>query len=84
MLVNGRRVNIPSYLVKKGDEISIRQRSQKISAIQEALEARERHGFDSWIETDVKNLKGVLKEVPYLSELQLPVEEQLIVEFYSR
>lgn len=84
ILVNGKRVNIPSYLVKKGDEITIRKRSQKIASVQEALEARERHGFDSWIEMDQKNFKGVFKEIPNIEDLQLPVEEQLIVEFYSR
>ncbi len=84
ILVNGRRVNVPSYLVKKGDEITIRKRSQKIAAVQEALEAKERHGFDSWIEMDQKNFKGVFKEIPNVEDLQLPIEEQLIVEFYSR
>jgi small subunit ribosomal protein S4 len=84
VLVNGKRVNIPSYLVKKGDEISIRERSLKINAIKEALEARERHGWDAWIEVDAKNFKGVFKEIPDVAELQLPIEEQLIVEFYSR
>jgi small subunit ribosomal protein S4 len=84
VLVNGRRVNVPSYLVKKGDEITIRERSKKIEAIRESLEARERHGWDSWIEVDAKSFKGVLKEIPDVQDLQLPVEEQLIVEFYSR
>ena len=83
-LVNGKRVNIPSYLVKKGDEITIREKSQKIKVIQEALEVKERQGWDSHIEVDVKNFKGILKELPDLQDLQLPVEEQLIVEFYSR
>jgi small subunit ribosomal protein S4 len=84
VLVNGRKTNSPSYLVKKGDEVSIRERSKKLTIIQEALEAKERHGFDSWIEIDAKNFKGILKEVPDIQELQLPIEEQLIVEFYSR
>ncbi|MDJ0766441.1 MAG: 30S ribosomal protein S4 [Myxococcota bacterium] len=84
VLVNGRRVNIPAYLVKQGDEITIRERSKKIAAIQEALEARERRGLDAWIELDQKNFKGVFKGVPDVQDLQLPVEEQLIVEFYSR
>lgn len=84
IVVNGHRVNIPSYLVKKGDEVSIRERSKKLTTIQEALDAKERHGFDSWIEIDKKNFKGILKEVPDIQDLQLPIEEQLIVEFYSR
>ena len=84
LLINGRRVNIPSYIVKKGDEVTIRERSKKIKYIEEALEAKERHGFDSWIEVDKKTFKGVLKEIPDIQDLQLPIEEQLIVEFYSR
>lgn len=84
VLVNGKRVNVPSYLVKTGDEISIRERSKKIQAIQEALEARERHGWDGWLEVDSKNYKGVFKEIPDVHDLQLPIEEQLIVEYYSR
>ena len=84
ILVNGRRVNVPSYLVKQGDEITIRERSRKNSNIQESLEAKERHGWDGWLEVDVKGFKGQLKEIPSVEELQLPIEPQLIVEFYSR
>ncbi len=84
VLVNGKRVNVPSYLVKAGDEITIRDRSRKISIIQEALEARERHGWDGWLEVDTKGFKGTFKEIPNVEDLQLPIEPQLIVEFYSR
>lgn len=84
VLVNGKRVNVPSYHVRAGDEVSIRERSRKIGAITEALEARERHGFDPWLEVDAKNFKGVVKQIPEVKDLQLPIEPQLIVEFYSR
>ena len=84
VLVNGRRVNIPSYLVKAGDEVSIRERSQKIGTIKEALDARERHGWDKWLEVDAKGFKGVFKEVPDVADLQLQIQPQLIVEYYSR
>jgi len=84
IMVNGHRVNVPSFLVKKGDEISLRERSMKIQAVKDSLEAKERHGWDSWIEMDAKNLKGVFKEIPDTQDLQLPIEDQLIVEFYSR
>jgi small subunit ribosomal protein S4 len=84
VLVNGKRVNIPSYLVKAGDEIGIRERSRKIGAIQACLEAKERHGWEAWIEVDAKGFKGIFKEIPRVADLQLPVEPQLIVEFYSR
>jgi len=84
VMVNGKRVNIPSYLIKAGDEITIREKSRKVAAIQGSLEAKERHGWDSWIEMDAKNFKGVLKEIPDVQDLQLSIEPQLIVEFYSR
>ncbi|MDD5306321.1 MAG: 30S ribosomal protein S4 [Deltaproteobacteria bacterium] len=84
VLVNGRRVNVPSYLLKAGDEVSIKEPSRKIASIQSSLESRERLGFASWIEVDTKNFKGVLKAIPAVKDLQLPIEEQLIVEFYSR
>jgi small subunit ribosomal protein S4 len=84
VLVNGKRVNIPSYSVRAGDEISIRERSCKIEAIKTALEARESHGVDAWLEVDSKNFKGVVKQIPDVKDLQLPIEPQLIVEFYSR
>lgn len=84
ILVNGRRVNIPSYLLTPGDVITIRERSQDKANVKTALEARERHGFDAWVEVDTKSLKGTFKEIPEVTDLQLPVEPQLIVEFYSR
>jgi small subunit ribosomal protein S4 len=84
VLVNGKRVNVPSYLVKAGDEVSIRERSRKIEMIKTSLEARERHGWDTWIEVDAKSFKGVVKQIPDAKELQLTIEPQLIVEFYSR
>jgi len=84
VLVNGRRVNVPSYLLKAGDEIAVREKSRKITVIQACLETKERHGWDAWIEVDAKGFKGVLKEIPRVADLQLPLEPQLIVEFYSR
>ena len=84
ILVNGKRVNIPSYLVKAGDEVTIRERSRKILTIKEALDARGRHGWDKWLEVDANGFKGVFKEIPDVAELQLQVQPQLIVEYYSR
>ena len=84
ILVNGKKVNRPSFQVKPGDEVSIRERSKKIALIAEALEGKGRQGWDNWIEVDVKKMAGVLKEIPEFEELQIPVEPQLIVEFYSR
>ncbi|MCK9521600.1 MAG: 30S ribosomal protein S4 [Proteobacteria bacterium] len=84
VLINGKKVNIPSYLVKAGDEISIRERSLKIGVIQGALESKERTGWDPWLEVDAKKFKGVVKEIPQVQDLQLSIEPQLIVEFYSK
>jgi small subunit ribosomal protein S4 len=84
ILVNGKRVNIPSFLVSPGDVIAVREASKETVDIKSALEAKERHGFDSWIEVDAKALKGTFKEVPEVTDLQLFIEPQLIVEFYSR
>jgi small subunit ribosomal protein S4 len=84
ILINGRKVNIPSYIVKAGDEVSIRERSVKIATIQGALEGKERNGWDSWLEVDAKKFKGVVKEIPHVQDLQLTIEPQLIVEFYSK
>jgi len=84
VLVNGTRVNVPSFLVKAGDEVSIREKSREIVTIKESLEARERHGWDKWLDVDAKALKGVFKEIPEVAELQLQIQPQLIVEYYSR
>ena len=84
VMVNGRRVNVPSFLIKAGDEVEIRERSKKIVAIADSLEAKQRHGVESWLDVDVKLLKGIFKEIPTKADIQTPVEEQLIVEYYSR
>jgi len=84
ILVNGKRVNIPSYLVKAGDEVTIRESSRQIVTIKEALDARGRHGWDKWLEVDANGFKGVFKEIPDVAELQLQIQPQLIVEYYSR
>ncbi len=84
ILVNGKKVNRPSYLIKAGDEIAIREKSKKVSSIVASLEAKGRQGWDSWLEVDAKKMAGVIKEIPAFTDLQLPVEPQLIVEFYSR
>jgi small subunit ribosomal protein S4 len=84
ILVNDKKVNIPSYLLRNGDVLTVREKSKENPDIKSALEAKERHGFDSWIEVDPKNMKGTFKEVPEIADLQLSIEPQLIVEFYSR
>ncbi len=82
--VNGRRVNIPSYLVRAGDVIEIRERSQKVVRVIEALSAVERRGVPGWLELDKDHFKGSVKSMPNREDVTLPIREQLIVELYSK
>ena len=82
--INGRRVNVPSFLVKTGDEIIVRERSRKIARIQEAMETIERRGTPAWLEVEPKEFKGIVKAMPSREDITTPIQEQLIVEFYSR
>ena len=83
-LVSGKPVNIPSYLVGVGDEIQVRDGSRKVERIQEALETVARRGVPSWLELDKDNFKGTVKVLPVRDELTMPVQEQLVVELYSK
>lgn len=82
--VNGGRVDIPSYLVRVGDEVAVGEKSQKLARIEASLEAAERRPVMSWVEVDRKGLKGTVKADPVREELTLPINEQLIVELYSK
>ena len=82
--VNGGRVDIPSYLVRVGDEVAVGEKSQKLARIEASLEAAERRPVMSWVEVDRKGLKGTVKATPVREELTLPINEQLIVELYSK
>jgi len=83
-LVNGKAVNIPSYLLKVGDELSVKEKSREIICIKSALETVERRGIPSWLEVDITNYKGVLKGLPTREEITMPIQEQLVVELYSK
>jgi small subunit ribosomal protein S4 len=83
-LVNGRKVNIPSYLVKPGDVIELRQKSRKIQRVQESLEAVVRRGVPGWLELEKDQSKGRVLALPSREELTMPIREQLIVELYSK
>ncbi|PLX94964.1 MAG: 30S ribosomal protein S4 [Desulfuromonas sp.] len=84
-LVNGRKVDIPSYLVRAGDVIEVREKSRKIAKISEALDSVMRRGIPSWLELERDAFKGTVKTLPAREELTTPVfEEQLIVELYSK
>ena len=82
--VNGKKVNIPSYQVKQGDVIEVREKSRTITAITESLEAIVRRGVPQWLEITKENFKGEVKGVPAREDITLPIQEQLIVELYSK
>jgi small subunit ribosomal protein S4 len=83
-LVNGKPVNIPSYLVNVGGEIQVREKSRKVERIREAMEIVARRGIPQWLELDKSNFSGVVKALPSREELVMPVQEQLVVELYSK
>ena len=82
--VNGRKAAIPSMLVKPGMVIVLRESSRQIARIVGALEALERRSVPSWLEVDKDNFAGAVKAMPVREEITLPIQEQLIVELYSR
>lgn len=83
-LVNGKKVNIPSYLLKIGDVIEIREKSKKVQAINDSLDAVVRRGVPQWLELEKENLKGSVKTFPIREDISMPIQEQLIVELYSK
>jgi len=82
--VNGRKAAIPSMLVKPGMVIVLRESSRQIARVVGALETLERRSVPSWLEVDKDNFAGVVKAMPVREEITLPIQEQLIVELYSR
>ncbi|QNM97191.1 30S ribosomal protein S4 [Chitinimonas koreensis] len=82
--VNGQVVNIPSYQVKSGDVVSVREKSKKQVRIQEALALAEQIGLPSWVSVDSKKMEGVYKSAPERGDLSSDINEQLVVEFYSK
>ncbi|MBI2969316.1 MAG: 30S ribosomal protein S4 [Gammaproteobacteria bacterium] len=82
--VNGRSVNIPSYQVQPDDRICIREKNKKQLRIQETLSVAEQIGFPEWVEVDTKKMEGVFKAVPERAELPPDINEQLVVELYSK
>jgi small subunit ribosomal protein S4 len=83
-LVNGRKVNIPSYLINPGDVIQVREKSRKTQTLLDSLEAAVRRGVPGWLELDKENFSGKVLALPSREELTMPIREQLIVELYSR
>ncbi|MFH1136308.1 MAG: 30S ribosomal protein S4 [Pseudomonadota bacterium] len=84
LLINGRKVNIPSYLVKVGDVVTIREKSRKSPILLESLETVARRGVPGWLELEKDNFTGTVKAFPTREDLTMPISEQLIVELYSK
>jgi len=82
--VNGKKVNIPSYLVKPGEVVEVREKSRKVQAISDALDAVVRRGVPQWIELEKDAFKGTVKALPVREDLTMPIQEQLIVELYTK
>ncbi|MEJ2603648.1 MAG: 30S ribosomal protein S4 [Gammaproteobacteria bacterium] len=82
--VNGKVVNIPSYQVSAGDEIAIRERAKKQLRIQNALEIAGQVGFPEWVEVDTKKMSGLLKTLPERDDILPDINENLVVELYSK
>ncbi len=84
ILVNGKIVNIPSYTVQPGDVISIREKAKNQQRIKDALELRKQREIEEWISVDEKVMEGTFKSIPERSELPTEIQENLIVELYSK
>ena len=82
--VNGRKVDVPSFLVKRGDVVTVRERSRKVSRIQEALELAQRRGVPDWLEVNPEAFTGTVKAFPARADLTMPINEKLVVELYSK
>jgi small subunit ribosomal protein S4 len=83
-LVNGERVNIPSYNVQKGDVIEVREASRGIVKVMASIESVKKREIPSWLQAEHSAFKGVVKDMPSRENITLPVEENMIVEYYSR
>jgi len=82
--VNGKSVNIPSYLLKAGDKITLREASRSLKRVQQGLETAGRREQPEWLDFDKNSLTGTVRSLPVREAVTLPIQEQLIVEFYSR
>ena len=82
--INGKKVNIPSFLVRPRDIVQVRESSQKMARINEALAAVDRRGVPQWIQLDKENFRGAIAQLPTREDVTLPIREQLIIELYSK
>ena len=84
IVINGRIVNVASYQVKPEDEVAIREKAKKQIRIQGSLALAEQYGFSDWVEVDAKAMSGQFKRIPDRAELSAEINEQLVVELYSK
>lgn len=84
ILVNGKQVNIPSYLVKAGDTVEVREKSKSLQRYKDILEVTAGRLVPEWMDVDIENLKGTVKNLPTREMIDVPVNEMLIVELYSK
>ena len=82
--MNGKSVNIPSYMVKVGDVLSVREKSAKQNRIVEALQLAQQVGMPAWVDVNAEKVQGVLKAIPDRDQFAADINESLIVELYSR
>lgn len=83
-MVNGKKVNIPSYVVGAGDTVSVKEKSRKVARILDSMETVARRGVPQWLELDKENFTGVVKMLPAREDITMPIQEQLVVELYSK
>jgi small subunit ribosomal protein S4 len=84
VLVNGKKVNIPSYTVRAGDVVSVKEPSRQLGRVQSAMEGAQRRGVPDWAEVDRDAFSGKIKILPTRSDVTMPINEKLIVELYSK
>ncbi len=84
VVVNGSRLDIPSYIVKKGDVVGLAEKSQKITAILASLEAGKNRETPQWLDLDRATFKATVKDIPTRDDVTIPVEERMVVELYSK
>ncbi|MBI3990559.1 MAG: 30S ribosomal protein S4 [Candidatus Omnitrophica bacterium] len=82
--VNGKRMDVPSYQLKLGDTIEIKAKDEKVNRIKEAIEKTKERSVPDWLQLNAKELKGVVTRLPNKEDIEIPVQEQLIVELYSK
>ncbi len=82
--VNGKKINVPSYQMRKGDVIQVREKSRKNDQIRQAVETAAGRGVPSWLQLEPDQFRGTVTDLPKREDIRLPIQEQLIVELYSK